>query len=74
MANVRAKFKVSGKTAGDEGGNVNLEAVTDGSEENKKFFRWTPSGRISLGTVNQAAFDAFEDGKEYYVDFSPAVG
>ena len=25
--------------------------VVDGSEENKKFFKWTPTGRLELGTV-----------------------
>ncbi len=38
-------------------------------EENKKFFRYTPSGQISIGTLNPAAWQQFELGKEYYVDF-----
>lgn len=44
----------------------------DASEENKKFWQYTPSGRIELGTVNPTAWKQFELGKEYYIDFTPA--
>jgi hypothetical protein len=50
--------------------------VTSGSPENDQFFRYTPSGALTLGTINQAAFDQFVAGAEYYVDVSrvpPAV-
>jgi len=40
--------------------------------ENKKFWDATPTGEIRLGTVNPAAWEQFEIGKEYYVDFTPA--
>lgn len=40
--------------------------VTTGSEENKTFWKYTPSGKIELGTVH---VDAFEIRKEYYIDF-----
>jgi hypothetical protein len=43
--------------------------VTQGSEENKAFFKWTPSGSLEFGTVQA---QAFEIGKEYYLDLSPA--
>jgi hypothetical protein len=46
--------------------------VYSGSEENKQFFKYTPGGQISLNVVNPPVADRFEDGKEYYVDFSPA--
>ena len=49
---VRAKFKVEsyetrleGKQGSEELRSVKLVAVTGDSEENKKFFRWTPNGR-----------------------------
>ena len=29
-------------------------------------------GKIELGTINKAAADAFELGKEYYIDFTRA--
>lgn len=45
--------------------------VTSGSDENKAFFSSTPTGSVELGTVNPAV--EFEIGKEYYLDFTPAV-
>lgn len=69
---VRAKFKCLFKDPG-ESGSVTLEAVIDGSEENKEFFSYTPSGRIQIGTVNPEAFKQFAPGQEYYVDFTPVA-
>jgi hypothetical protein len=34
--------------------------------------RQSPSGEIKLGTINPAAWEAFELGREYYIDFTPA--
>jgi hypothetical protein len=67
---VRAKFEC--KSVGD--GQVKLEVVYTGSKENEQFFKWTPSGQIQMGIVNEAALGQFEVGKQYYVDFSPADG
>lgn len=74
---VRAKFKVSSVTEHLYGKEVMktvaLEPVFGGpneSEENKKFFKWTPSGKVELGTLNPDAAKEFEIGKEYYIDFS----
>lgn len=53
-----------------DGKNVHLAPVYSGSEENKQFFAATPGGQIGLYTVNQSALDQFEQGKEYYVDFT----
>lgn len=44
----------------------------DPEHENTKFWQATPTGAISLGTINEAAATAFEVGAEYYVDFTPA--
>ena len=44
-----------------------FSAVTDGSEENKKFFEYTPSGTLKIGTYKE---DLFEPGKDYYLDIS----
>lgn len=44
--------------------------VTSGSEENKKFYAYTPSGSIKLSSI---IFGQFEVGKEYYLDFIPFV-
>jgi hypothetical protein len=76
---VRAKFKVDSiehfKSGTETLFNVKLSAVYgngDPNHENTKFFRWTPSASIQLGTVNPAAAEQFELGKEFYVDFSKA--
>ncbi len=69
---VRAKFKCTGNEDVDNGKRITLEAVTSGSPENDSFFKYTPSARVSLGTVNLEAAAQFEVGKEYYGDFSPA--
>lgn len=70
---VRAKFLCTDITKGDDGsGPVKLLPVTTGSAENETFYKYTPSGRIEMSTVNAAALSQFEAGKEYYVDFTPA--
>lgn len=45
----------------------------DPNHENTKFWKASPSGEIKLGTVNSAAWSAFEMGKEYYIDFTLAA-
>jgi hypothetical protein len=69
---VRAKFYVTSKSPSTEGGTVSLNPVIDGSEENRAFYHLTPGGSITLSTINQAAYDAFSQGAEFYVDFTPA--
>ena len=73
MNSVRAKFRCVSITL-SEGGlkTVTLQPVTSGSDENKEFFKWTPSGQISLGVLNPAASSQFELGAEYLVDFTKA--
>lgn len=72
---VRAKFKVNEITSRDYGTTVKLNPVysTDPNHENKSFADATPSGDITL-QINKGrpAANAFELGKEYYVDFTPA--
>jgi hypothetical protein len=70
---VRAKFVVDkiGKTRYGYG-EIKLSPVSGGSEENKQFWQYTPSGEITLNVSNPAALEKFEVGKEYYVDFTPA--
>jgi hypothetical protein len=79
---VRAKFRVNSyETCLQSSGNsekpvecrtVKLTAVYDNSEENKKFFRYTPNGQITIGLLNPEAWQSFALGEEYYVDFTPA--
>jgi hypothetical protein len=50
--------------------NYKFQAVTSGSDENKKFFAFTPNGNIELSAIRD---DLFKLNKEYYLDFTPAV-
>lgn len=76
---VRAKFKVQSITqrahwqGGDRLiGEVLLQPVMGGSDENKRFYEATPQGEIKLGTINEEALAQFKIGQEFYVDFTPA--
>lgn len=73
MQTVRAKFRCEEITQGTGGHAVKLLAVTSGSPENAQFFKYTPSGAITLAILNPEAAAAFVVGAEYYVDFSPAA-
>jgi len=70
MINTTAKFKCQSVTQTENGTSVILEPVTQGSLENESFFRWTPWGKIEMGTINPDV--EFIPGKEYYVDFTEA--
>lgn len=75
---VRAKFRVesyetrleSNKPDAAELRSVKLSVVYGDSEENKKYFKWTPSGSIQIGMLNPEAWKQFPLGAEVYVDFS----
>lgn len=76
---VRAKFYVTRieKTKWQQNDEMNTIVLApvysaDENSENKKFWRYTPSGEVKLGTINKAASDYFELGKEYYIDFTAA--
>lgn len=45
----------------------------DPNHENTKFFKWSPSGEIRLGTVNRSVWEYMTLGAEYYVDFTLAA-
>jgi hypothetical protein len=47
-------------------------ANNDPKHENSRFWDSSPTGEIKLGTVNPDAWQQFELGKEYYIDFTPA--
>lgn len=77
---VRAKFRVncvtpyvdqSGKANGYR---VDLHPVYDSNpeSENGQFFKATPWGQITLGTMNPAAAEQFLPGTEFFVDFTKA--
>lgn len=47
-------------------------ANNDPNHENSKFWDASPSGSLVLGTINPAAWNAFELDGEYYLDFTKA--
>lgn len=51
---------------------INMAPVYGNGEENKSYFKATPSGSISLTITNKDAWGFFAQGKEYFVDFTPA--
>jgi hypothetical protein len=70
---IRSKFKVKSKTIFQgEQGCVKLDVVQSGSEENKVFSEYTPSGSIEIYIQRRDTLDLFEVGAEYYVDFTKA--
>ena len=75
MSKVRAKFECVGieDQPDNEMKSVSFSPVIDGSEENKSFSKYTPSGSLNLHiSYDTEASEAFEVGKEYYLDFTEA--
>lgn len=52
--------------------NLELYVSADGNAENKAVFRYTPQGCIKLYGLTPEAGGAFETGKQYFVDITPA--
>jgi hypothetical protein len=48
-----------------------FRAVSDGSPENKEFWKWTPTGVLQFSCVNPNV--SFQPGKSYYVDICEAT-
>jgi hypothetical protein len=75
MAQVRAKFVCDGIQDNPEceSKSISFSPVTTGSEENKSFSKYTPSGSVHLNiSYETEASNFFEGGKEYYLDFTAA--
>lgn len=73
MPQVRAKFVCTGIQDNPQYENktVSFSPVISGSEENKSFSKYTPAGSVSLSiSYETQASNFFEDGKEYYLDFT----
>jgi hypothetical protein len=72
--NTRCKFQCVSKTITGAGENQTNQfvftPVTGGSDENKSFWKWTPSGKLEFNCLNKEV--DFEIGKSYYLDISPA--
>lgn len=84
---VRAKFKVTKVEAqthrranGEQIESTEMRTIVlspvygngDPAHENTKFWQYTPSGEIRLGTINPTAWEQFELDAEYYIDFTRA--
>ncbi|EPU6896136.1 hypothetical protein ACLZTU_23450 [Raoultella ornithinolytica] len=71
---VRAKFQCNSinKSPDNTSAVVNLIAVTTGSTENESWSKYTPSGQLQMVISNSAAFEQFEQGKEYFIDIHSA--
>lgn len=71
---IRAKFRVHCVIPSGDGFRIDLSPVYDSNpdSENGRFYKATPWGQITLGTVNAAAAEQFKAGAEFYVDFTPA--
>jgi hypothetical protein len=67
---IRCKFYCTKKTiSGTETEKTNtfdFAPVAGTSEENKRFWKWTPSGALSFQYINPEI--DFQVGKEYYLD------
>lgn len=68
----RAKFRLVSRNENQAGYSLAFEPVTAGSPENDQFFKWTPWGKVEIGTINPEAAAGFKVGGEYYLDFTPA--
>lgn len=69
----RAKFRVQEKTELVDGFRIELVAVTSGSPEDLAFFKYTPSGKVTMAVVQPDTAAQFKVGKNYYVDFTEAI-
>lgn len=69
---VRAKMVCSSVGKTGDTFSVQLSPVVGGSEENEQFYKYTPGGTVFLEVLSEETASHFEQGQEYYVDFSKA--
>lgn len=74
---VRAKFKCHKKEMIEQNGSdvasLTFFASYGEGADNKDWSKWTPSGSLNMTITNPVAFNWFEEGKEYYLDFTEAA-
>ncbi|WP_213786190.1 hypothetical protein [Citrobacter portucalensis] len=70
---VRAKFRCHfiQKAEDDSHRTIHMSPVTADTPENKIWSKYTPGGMLQMHISNPAAFEQFEQGKEYYLDIQP---
>ncbi|WP_213238983.1 hypothetical protein [Citrobacter braakii] len=74
MSTVRAKFSCHfiQKAIDDSSRTIHMSPVTADTTENKEWSKYTPFGQLQMLVSNPAAFEQFEEGKEYYIDIQAA--
>jgi hypothetical protein len=71
---MRAKFFAESITTHAGGGKtIKARPVTGDSEENKSFWKYTPSGSLEMFVDIPQAEQFFAAGQEYYIDFTPVL-
>lgn len=70
MTTTRCKFRCVSVTDHGQAKDAEFVPVSSGSDENKKYWQYTPSGSLKLGWVNPNV--SFKPGQEYYLDISEA--
>ena len=69
---IRAKFKVQSVTQFEGSQLISAQPAIPGSEENKSFSRWTPSGKLEMIIIEgTGAFNALKPGQEFYMEITP---
>jgi len=68
---MRAKMYVTSieKFSGQE--QLNLSAVTNGSDEDNTFSKFTPSASLKMSVTNPELIGKYEPGQKFYIDFTP---
>ena len=66
----RAKFCVTEKTELKDGYKIKLNPVYGTTDEDKAFWKYTPSGEILIQVVQPDTAEQFKVGEFYYVDFT----
>jgi hypothetical protein len=70
---ILAMFKVERITIWESCGEVILEPVKSGSDENKQSLKFMPADQIKMTIDNLPALEVFKPGRIFYVTFQPAA-
>lgn len=69
---MRAKMKVLSVNWTEFGQVLNLTAVTNGTQEDNTYSKFTPCGSVELTITNPELEGKFKPGQQFYVDFTEA--
>lgn len=70
---VRAKFRCTSVTKHENAAEtVCMSPVTSGSDENKEWSKYTPSGELKMTITAEGAVGVFQPGKSYRIDITEA--